>query len=196
MQTALHHHRASEVSKVHNQHYTAAWHMPPQHTFTSNSTISANRLRTYKLKHQNLNAAHYGKLWEMSVGRQQSYPHRSSELKVISSHILYMPCKLSKLCILVSYQYRNSKQTFVSFSFCDPNDINHFIRPKHLRYRDWFLKMFTSPLHLLFNGATIKLNFHDVCLLLTFLQQLHLIQATLLHIFILSITCFVYIVSN
>ncbi|KDR22987.1 hypothetical protein L798_02142 [Zootermopsis nevadensis] len=29
--------------------------------------------------------------------------------------------------------------TFVTFSFCDPNNINHLIRTKYLGYRYWLL---------------------------------------------------------
>jgi len=66
--------------------------------------------------------------------------------------------------------------TFVAFSFCNTNNINHLIRTKYLGHRNWLFQMLSSPLNFLFNSATIKLYLHDVGLLLTLLQQFHLIK--------------------
>lgn len=145
------------------------------------------KLPMQKLQHQEPHCRTYGKPWEMSADRQHGYPRQSIKLQVASPPI-HSKCQAN--CTLCKYpiHWKQHKRTL---------HCNHFIRPKHMGYRDWLLKMFTGPLNLLFNGATIKLNLHDVCLLLTFLQQLHLIQATLdFQIFILSITCFIYTVSN
>ena len=56
--------------------------------------------------------------------------------------------------------------TFESFSLGNTNDVNHFILCKGALDWNFFLKKFTGKLHLIRNGTTIDLDFHNVCLLL------------------------------
>ena len=56
--------------------------------------------------------------------------------------------------------------TFESFSLGDANDVNHFILGKGALDRNFFLKKFMSKVHLIRNGTTIDLDFHNVCLFL------------------------------
>ncbi len=62
--------------------------------------------------------------------------------------------------------------TFESFSLSDANDINHFVLGENLLDGNLLLEMFASPVNFVGNGAAVKLDFHDVGLLLASLQQL------------------------
>jgi len=64
--------------------------------------------------------------------------------------------------------------TLVTATFRYTNSVNHFVLTEHLI--DWYLlfQVVTSKLDLVSNGTTVQLNLHDVRLLLTFLQKLHL----------------------
>merc|ERR1711953_1666709 len=57
-------------------------------------------------------------------------------------------------------------RTFESFSLGNTNDVDHFILCKGALDWNFFLKKFTGKLHLIRNGTTIDLDFHNVCLLL------------------------------
>ena len=150
-----------------------------------------NWTRSYLRKNcgiQNLITGHYGKLWEMSAERQHGYPCQSIKLQAASPHIL---SKCQANCTLCKYPIQflgsNTKEQYLAIISSGPNTWDTETGFSRCSRAHWTL----------FNGATIKLNLHDVRLLLTFLQQLHLIQATLdFQICILSITCFIYTVSN
>jgi len=56
----------------------------------------------------------------------------------------------------------------------DSNRVQHFVLSEHLAHVDVLLKMVARKLDLVGNGATIELDLHDVGLLLSLLEQLHL----------------------
>jgi len=61
--------------------------------------------------------------------------------------------------------------TLETFTLGDGNAIDHFVLSKDARDWDGLLQMFLDPLDLVFNGSTVKLDFHDVSLLLALLDQ-------------------------
>lgn len=64
--------------------------------------------------------------------------------------------------------------TLVSFTLGDTNAINHLILSKHRVNWDRLFQVFPSPFNFVFDGSSIELDLHNVCLLLTLLEQLHL----------------------
>ena len=62
--------------------------------------------------------------------------------------------------------------TLVTLTLCDTNDVNHLILLEDSINGDFLLKEVVAIVHLVCDGATIDLDFHEVSLLL--LQALHL----------------------
>jgi len=56
----------------------------------------------------------------------------------------------------------------------DGDSVQHFVLREHLVDVDLLLEVITSKLDLVGNAATVKLDLHDVSLLLSLLQQFHL----------------------
>ncbi|KAE9537465.1 hypothetical protein AGLY_006488 [Aphis glycines] len=94
-------------------------------------------------------------------------------LMSFTGQFLCMPTRCYTL-ILYLTKYTIKSYTFVSTTLSDTNTINHLIWSENMRNRYWLFKMFFGPLHFLSNCASINLDFHDVSLLLAFLQQFHL----------------------
>lgn len=77
------------------------------------------------------------------------------------------------------------------------NDVDHLVLAEHLANRDGLLEMLLHPVDLVFDGATVQLDLHDVRLLLALLDQTDLcgkkIQTLLFvsvfQVFFLCITC-------
>jgi len=64
--------------------------------------------------------------------------------------------------------------TLCSLALGDSDDIDHLILSKDAVDWHWLLQMFLGPIQFLRDASTVKLDFHDVCLLLSLFQQLHL----------------------
>lgn len=61
-----------------------------------------------------------------------------------------------------------------TFALSDANAVNHLVLLEDLLDRDLLLEVLASPIDLLGNGTTIKLDLHDVSLLVAVLQDLDL----------------------
>jgi hypothetical protein len=64
--------------------------------------------------------------------------------------------------------------TLVSTTLGDTDAVNHLVLGEDGIDGDRLLELFLGPINLLGDGASIDLDLHDVCLLLTLLHQLHL----------------------
>jgi len=64
--------------------------------------------------------------------------------------------------------------TFGSFSLGHSNDVDHLVLGEDLLHWNWLLEVLLGPIQLLRDAAAVQLDFHDVGLLLTLLQELHL----------------------
>ncbi|CAL4200439.1 unnamed protein product, partial [Meganyctiphanes norvegica] len=64
--------------------------------------------------------------------------------------------------------------TFHTLSFCNTNNVNHFILSKDFSNWNLLLEMSNGKVNLISNGSTIQLDLHDVCLLDAFTQELDL----------------------
>uniref|UniRef100_A0A3Q1GMT3 Uncharacterized protein n=1 Tax=Acanthochromis polyacanthus TaxID=80966 RepID=A0A3Q1GMT3_9TELE len=64
--------------------------------------------------------------------------------------------------------------TLVSMTLSDTNDVDHLILGEDATDGDSLLQLLTSPVHLIRDGAAVKLNLHQVSLLLPQRQQTHL----------------------
>ncbi|MFS7898072.1 hypothetical protein Hanom_Chr00s015991g01755451 [Helianthus anomalus] len=83
-------------------------------------------------------------------------------------------CNLTKTSVSLTWQTGHTPtghNTFVTFSLCDTNDVNHFILLENRIDGDLLLEKPVCEINLLSNGSTVDLNFHKMCLLL--LQPLH-----------------------
>jgi len=68
----------------------------------------------------------------------------------------------------------SASHTLVTFALGDTNSIDHLIVGKNVLNGNRFLEALASPFDLLSNSATVKLNFHQMGLLLSSSHQLHL----------------------
>lgn len=64
--------------------------------------------------------------------------------------------------------------TFNSLSLCHSDDVDQLVLSKEVLDGNSLLKMLPSKVYLIRDGATIKLDLHDVRFLLALLQQLGL----------------------
>jgi len=64
--------------------------------------------------------------------------------------------------------------TFLSLSFVNTNDVDNFILGEDGIHIDWFLKQGSSVVDLITDGATVDLDLHDVRLLGSQWEKLHL----------------------
>lgn len=64
----------------------------------------------------------------------------------------------------------------VSVTLGNTNDVDHFVLREDLRDGDLLLKVVAGELDLVGDGTTVQLDLHDVRLLLTLLQELHLYE--------------------
>jgi len=64
--------------------------------------------------------------------------------------------------------------TFFSFSFVNPDDVDHFILGEDGVHIDWFLKQRACVVDFITDGTTVDLDFHDVRLLGSQWEKLHL----------------------
>lgn len=67
-----------------------------------------------------------------------------------------------------------NKFTFVTLSLGNANAVDHLIGSEDIVDVDGLLEVFLGPLDLILDGPAVELDLHDVRLLLTLLQQLHL----------------------
>lgn len=58
-----------------------------------------------------------------------------------------------------------------TLSLGNSDDVNHLVLAEDLANGHWLLEMFLHPVDLIFNGATVQLDLHDVSLLLALLDQ-------------------------
>merc|ERR1719362_1722251 len=64
--------------------------------------------------------------------------------------------------------------TLVSMTLGHSDDVDHLVLGEHLADRHLLLKVLTGKVDLVGNGASVKLNLHDVSLLLPAAEELHL----------------------
>ena len=64
--------------------------------------------------------------------------------------------------------------TLVSVTLGHSDDIDHLVLGEHLADGHLLLKVLTGKVDLVGNGASVKLNLHDVSLLLPAAEELHL----------------------